>query len=55
MVVHLPLFMLNMPANFMMMNSILINVAMLDVFGHEKVCSFCNLSEYFKFNSAKVE
>jgi hypothetical protein len=54
-IVHFPLFRLNFPASVMMMNSILMNVAMLDIFAHEKICSICNLSEYFEFNKTLVD
>jgi hypothetical protein len=53
-IVHIPLFALNLPANVMMMESILINTAMFDVFAHKKICSFCDLSEYFEFDLSQI-
>ena len=53
-IVHLPLFKINFPANVMVMTSILIEVAMFDILGEKKICSFCNVADYFEFDQGEI-
>jgi hypothetical protein len=39
-----------LPANVMMLNKILLNVAMYDVVSEDGICSTCEVKNYFYFD-----
>jgi hypothetical protein len=48
--VHVPLFSIILPANVMMLNKILLNVAMYDVVSEDGLCATCEVKNYFYFD-----
>ena len=42
-----------MPANIMISNSLLIQVAQFDVLSNEGICSQCDIYQYFEFDKVR--
>ena len=49
-IVHLSLFNIILPANVMIMNELLLQVAMYNVLSEDGMCSTCEIKNYFRFN-----
>ena len=47
-VIHIGLIELQIPANVLLNNNLLINIAMFDVMSEEGICKKCELKNYFE-------
>ena len=46
--IHLGLVKVQIPANIMISNSLLINIAMFDILSSDGICQKCELNNYFE-------
>ena len=45
--IHLGLIKLQIPANILLNNNLLVNIAMFDILSEDGICNRCELSNYF--------